>query len=48
MFPGILQSLSIGSTGGIDWIDMIERLAYVGLRTQPMPYRFLRMAEVGG
>ncbi len=28
--------------------DMIERLAYVGLRTPPMPYRFLRMAEIGG
>ncbi|WP_419609437.1 IS1595 family transposase, partial [Thiolapillus sp.] len=26
--------------------DMIERLAYVGLRTPPMPYRFLRMAEI--
>ncbi|WP_419592399.1 transposase [Thiolapillus sp.] len=28
--------------------DMIERLACVGLRTPPMPYRFLRMAEIGG
>ncbi|WP_419615585.1 IS1595 family transposase, partial [Thiolapillus sp.] len=28
--------------------DMIERLAYVGLRTPPMPYRFLRMAEIDG
>ncbi|WP_419653174.1 IS1595 family transposase [Thiolapillus sp.] len=28
--------------------DMIERPAYVGLRTPPMPYRFLRMAEIGG
>lgn len=28
--------------------DMIERLTYVGLRTPPMPYRFLRMAEIGG
>ena len=27
---------------------MIERLVYVALRTPPMPYRFLRMAEVYG
>lgn len=27
---------------------MIERLLYVALRTPPMPYRFLRMAEVYG
>ena len=25
--------------------DMIERLTYVGLRTPPMPYRLLRLAE---
>ena len=28
--------------------DMIERLIYVGLRTPPMPYRLLRMADTGG
>ena len=28
--------------------DMIERLVYVGARTPPMPYRLLRMAEIGG
>ena len=28
--------------------DMIERLTYVGLRTPPMPYRLLRLAENGG
>ncbi len=28
--------------------DMIERLAYVGLRMSPMPYRLLRMSEIGG
>ena len=28
--------------------DMIERLAYVGLRTPPMPYRLLRLAEDHG
>lgn len=27
--------------------DMIERLAYISLRTPPMPYRLLKMAEVG-
>ena len=31
------------------WLpDMIERLLYVALRTPPMPYRFLKMAEVYG
>ncbi|WXG55137.1 MAG: IS1595 family transposase [Candidatus Sedimenticola sp. (ex Thyasira tokunagai)] len=28
--------------------EMIERLLFVALRTPPMPYRFLRMAEVYG
>ena len=28
--------------------DMIERLTYVGLRTPPMPYRLLRLAEDHG
>ena len=28
--------------------DMIERLTYVGLRTPPMPYHLLRLAENGG
>jgi len=28
--------------------EMIERLAYAGLRTPPMPYRFLRLAEDHG
>jgi len=27
---------------------MIERLTYIALRTPPMPYRLLRMAEVYG
>jgi len=28
--------------------DMIPRLAYVALRTPPMPYRLLTLAEFGG
>ena len=27
---------------------MIERLTYVGLRTPPIPYGLVRMAEIGG
>ncbi len=32
----------------MDLPSMIERLVYVGLRTPPMPYRLLKMAEVYG
>lgn len=32
----------------MDLPSMIERLAYVSLRTPPMPYRLLKMAEVYG